>query len=114
MVVAWPVEEIDRLRELYAKGYSFGTIARILKRTRSSVGGKCKSLKLTREAVVKINRHQSKTTTDEGVGRKVLLDLEPHDCRWPYGRSKFTFCAEAVVAGHSYCPKHLAQSRKVL
>jgi GcrA cell cycle regulator len=44
------------------------------------------------------------------VGKpKTLLDLEPHDCRWPIGEPRspdFHFCGEQQAAGRSYCAHH--------
>lgn len=34
----------------------------------------------------------------------VLADLEPGDCRYPYGEGPFTFCGNATTA--SYCDAH--------
>lgn len=36
-----------------------------------------------------------------------LLDLEPHQCRYPYGDTPdITFCGHQVFAGFSYCAPH--------
>lgn len=37
-----------------------------------------------------------------------LIDLEPGDCRYPYGNSDFTFCGHLQVEGSPYCLDHLA------
>ncbi len=37
---------------------------------------------------------------------KSLLELEPGDCRWPYGDNPFTFCGHLSLEGRSYCPAH--------
>jgi len=39
-----------------------------------------------------------------------LLDLEPGECRWPYGDSNFTFCGNPTLDGCSYCHQHFALS----
>lgn len=41
-----------------------------------------------------------------------LLDLCPHDCRYVYGDSPFTFCGQPKLEGSSYCGPHLALSRR--
>lgn len=38
--------------------------------------------------------------------RKVLDDLNPGDCRFPYGDGPFTFCVRPKVDGLSYCADH--------
>jgi len=41
--------------------------------------------------------------------RKQLIELGPHDCRWPYGEpgeADFFFCGGPKVEGRSYCPLH--------
>lgn len=42
-----------------------------------------------------------------------LLDLEPEDCRFPYGGDgqPTTFCAHPRKAGSSYCTPHFALTR---
>lgn len=35
-----------------------------------------------------------------------LLDLEPNDCRYPYGDHEVTFCGHPQANGSSYCLKH--------
>jgi hypothetical protein len=35
-----------------------------------------------------------------------LIDLEPNDCRYPYGYDTVTFCGHPKQAGSSYCVPH--------
>lgn len=35
-----------------------------------------------------------------------LMDLEPSDCRYPYGDGPITFCAHPKMPGSSYCTPH--------
>jgi GcrA cell cycle regulator len=37
---------------------------------------------------------------------KTLRDLEPNDCRYPYGDRIITFCGQPKQEGSSYCPYH--------
>jgi hypothetical protein len=37
---------------------------------------------------------------------KTLLDLEPGDCRYPFGDGPIVFCGSNAVAGSSYCLPH--------
>lgn len=40
-----------------------------------------------------------------------LIDLEPNDCRWPYGDGPgFTFCGQPRFASSHYCGPHTALS----
>lgn len=50
----------------------------------------------------------------EIVPRSVsILDLEPADCRYPYGESpQITFCGHPKMAGFSYCPGHFHLTRR--
>lgn len=43
-----------------------------------------------------------------------LIDLEPNDCRWPYGDSPFTHCGHPQLDGSSYCAAHYMTSIKPL
>jgi GcrA cell cycle regulator len=37
-----------------------------------------------------------------------LIDLEPNDCRYPYGENVITFCGHPKQEGSSYCTPHHA------
>lgn len=39
-----------------------------------------------------------------------LLDLEPAQCRWPYGGGPYTFCGCHAFDGGPYCEPHQALS----
>jgi GcrA cell cycle regulator len=42
-----------------------------------------------------------------------LVDLEPHQCRYPYGEGQsITFCGHAALGGKSYCEPHLQLSTR--
>jgi len=52
----------------------------------------------------------------DDIARKTLVDLEPHDCRFPVGepeRPGFGFCADRAVQGTSYCAGHLDRVSRV-
>lgn len=40
----------------------------------------------------------------------LLIELEPDQCRWPYGDGPFTFCGCAIYEG-SYCHAHAELSK---
>jgi GcrA cell cycle regulator len=39
-----------------------------------------------------------------------LLELEPNQCRWPYGDGPFTFCGHPQLSGFVYCAPHVGLS----
>jgi GcrA cell cycle regulator len=42
-----------------------------------------------------------------------LVDLEPHQCRYPYGEGQsITFCGHAALDGKSYCEPHFQLSTR--
>lgn len=53
----------------------------------------------------KIEAHEMRCTdvVSLGVG---LLDLEPHQCRYPTNDAPFLFCGHAKMGGSSYCAPH--------
>lgn len=118
MAAPWAAEEIGRLRELYAQGYSFGAIGAKLKKTRNAVAGMCSRLNLSRPVFVKKKppikepkpKREKVAVETPKTNYKTLLELEHHDCRWPIGDADFVFCAEPVVEGRPYCAKHCAES----
>lgn len=43
---------------------------------------------------------------------KSLFDLEPNDCRYPYGEGPYTFCGHPKLEGRSYCGPHFGLSAR--
>lgn len=44
-----------------------------------------------------------------------LLELQPAECRWPYGQGPFTFCGCAAIAeNRPYCWAHTRQAKKAI
>jgi GcrA cell cycle regulator len=41
-----------------------------------------------------------------------IIDLEPNDCRYPYGDETVTFCGHPKREGSSYCTPHFALCRE--
>lgn len=45
--------------------------------------------------------------------RRTLMELKPHDCRWPVGfpgTGSFYFCGALALNGQPYCPVHTHRS----
>lgn len=57
-----------------------------------------------------VAQHTSRTGC-QAAARFRLVDLLPHQCRFPFGDPKtdpdFGFCGRRRVQGTSYCPEHL-------
>lgn len=54
-----------------------------------------------------VQREQYKVRCVEIVPRHLsVLDLEPNDCRYPYGDGPITFCGHEKLVGSSYCIAH--------
>ncbi len=43
--------------------------------------------------------------------RLSLTELEPNDCRFPYGDGPFTFCGHPKMEGQSWCESHFHWTR---
>lgn len=127
----WTGELETALRDDWAAGLSASQIARKFGLTRNAVLGKKHRMKLesrarewtTQERLERKRAQHAKherarrarrreeraATYPEPIlyqGRFVpLLELEPGECRFPYGEGPFTFCG--CVASHgSYCAYH--------
>jgi GcrA cell cycle regulator len=56
-----------------------------------------------------VSLEERKLRCVEIVPRNVsLVDLEPNDCRYPYGDNQITFCGHPKMEGSSYCQPHHA------
>ena len=151
----WPQAHSDALRDCFAKGMSFGEIARELnlrfgtRYTRSAVLGRGKRIGLApREPGVRTGfipapasaramgharrraaldwatpskaayeRAEPVTLRCVGVAPRLLplVELEPGDCRYPYGGEKdgegIVFCAHPVRPHSNYCQPHFELTR---
>lgn len=70
-----------------------------------------------RAAAAEMRRESLRTEPDLVIPpkeRRSLLDLEPSECRWPFGSGSkedpFYFCGKEKVAGLPYCPFHSARA----
>ena len=73
-------------------------------RSRKRLRGKIRTIRML-QPTVNVER--------EPRGPVQLVDLEPHHCRWPYGRRlPFTFCGCDRVARSAYCAVHTGESRE--
>jgi len=117
----WTAEEIATLKARWKARAQVKMIARELGKSPGAVKGKAKRLGLTRRekvrprppqqplmapAVYVPDVHYAATGT-----RKTLLQLGPHDCRWPCGHPHeldFAFCGARQLDGRPYCEAHCA------
>jgi GcrA cell cycle regulator len=126
----WIPEQELRLRELVSAGLTGGQIAAKLGGiSRNSVVGKVMRLGLrlsggsnasTRSIEprqIGAPRHRAhkptraeicRLATDQREPRHLsLIDLEPTDCKYPFGEGPFTFCGHPQIEGAPYCAAHL-------
>ena len=125
MKTYWTGERIERLKALWADGYSAAQIAKILSTaprnsvTRSSVLGKVYRLGLgnahrrtsrTRRAIRGPSSPYKPYNLFESTAYGVaFMDLERHHCRWPVD---VQFCGADAVESKPYCSRHLRMAYK--
>lgn len=150
----WPQEHSRALRELHAKGMSYGEIAREMNArfgtayTRNAVLGRGKRMGFAapattrerqppRRLMAKAAHVQARVTAERrapilvapvpraepvqlrcvGISPRLisLVDLEPGDCRYPYGGDTdgdpIVFCGHPRQAGSCYCTPHFHLTR---
>jgi GcrA cell cycle regulator len=67
--------------------------------------GNSNAMRVIRSVVME----QAKLRCVEIVPRHLsLIDLEPNDCRYPYGDDHITFCGHQKMSGSAYCVPHHA------
>lgn len=124
---SWSPKEIERARKLYYEGKTYNAIAEQFGCTRNAIAGICNRFKFERGPKTKKvtpppkkPRSSNKVVTAVAAPPsprpprplssrnklKTLVELEPHDCRWPIGDNEFMFCAEESIEGKPYCLKH--------
>ena len=131
----WTNEEIATLRRLWEAGWSGGRIAHEIGRSRAACMGKLWRLGVFEKTRRKASSRKTKerVTPAKPVWRRIvpeandnqppvkpppkpklpgtlvlLVDLEPHHCRWPVGDPKeMLFCGDAREEARPYCPHHV-------
>lgn len=129
-MISWTQEELTTLQSMRHSGKSAGVIADVLGKTRNAVAGKlhrlglCKPRRKAENRAV-MNGHKSVSVrfgafalaSPRGNGDinkndpakplgVTLIDLQPNDCRWPYGEEHFLFCGHGKAPGSAYCFTH--------
>lgn len=130
----WTEERLTILADFFEAGWSHELMAQALGVSKGAISGKLDRLaeadpkKWTRSAtVIAIRPDRSANAAraeerraqlamtqaiEESVVGVTLLDLEPHQCRWPMAyTTEQTFCGAEKVAGSSYCSDHHDRSR---
>lgn len=132
--IGWTDERVEKLKSLWADGWSAGQIEKELERafSRSAILGKLHHLGMLanknsavtiprrREPVIRSPLINTLAIADRSKSVEVhppesqgvaLLDLENHHCRYPIGDPQerdFHFCGGPadLEQGRSYCPYH--------
>jgi GcrA cell cycle regulator len=132
----WTDEQSKVLIALLAEGKSFAEIAALLNEqfntaySRNAVCGKGFRLQVRAPRKVKASPKPRKRKPVEPVikppprmeeiqlrcvevePRHLTLDqLEPNDCRYPFGDGPFTFCGHGSMEGSPYCVSHFHLTR---
>lgn len=100
----WSEEQINQLRTLFAKDFSYDAIARDVGVTKNALIGKLHRLGLHRDAVMS----RTKTRSSAEVPRKI----DGKGCLFIAGDPKVVwkghdpFCNAARVTGSPYCEEH--------
>jgi GcrA cell cycle regulator len=123
----WTPEEDARLRLLWGTipALPCREIANQIGKTKSSIIGRAHRLDLAkrrqhdmpRAPYVRPTRHHPISPARLVVPKRqppssprrsgaMLLDLEPDQCRWPFGERDYTFCAAEVKPERPYCKAH--------
>ncbi|MCC6598788.1 MAG: gcrA cell cycle regulator family protein [Alphaproteobacteria bacterium] len=125
--MSWTDERVALLKRLWCEGKTAAEIAKELGDvSRNAVIGKAHRLKLSnrvspiqqnKKPVTPANKPQvqaavpktPKTPAQDNRQGIPLIDLKPHECRWPIGDPKeagFGFCSGAALVGLPYCSEH--------
>lgn len=114
----WNDEKVQKLRQLWADGFSGSEIAKKLKTTRSAILGKARRLQLSNRvlgakkksgpkniAVVKKEPEPKR----QAYFFDALMALKDGLCHYPIGhvdKPEFRFCLAPALAHKPYCSEH--------
>jgi GcrA cell cycle regulator len=120
----WDDAKVTELHRLFNEGYSASLIGAAMGMTRNAIIGKLSRLGLTMKngfarkvngTTKSVTYRQTHEAPQQRKERPVadvvplhvdLLDLQPGQCRFPYGDGPFTFCGCPSSNGLSYCEPH--------
>jgi GcrA cell cycle regulator len=114
----WTSERKRKLEKMVIGGYTDVEIAVELKTTKRAVQDQRGRQQMQRRAM-RHRRHAPKQWTPRkptpalptGIFKtKTLLELDPEDCRWPFGdprEKNFCFCAAPRLFDGPYCATHV-------
>lgn len=111
----WTPDQEELLRKLVIeKQYSSSQCADEMKRSRNSIIGKARAMKLElylhldpneKPSEKKMKYRELDVFMGDVINYKHILDAKENDCRWPYGEKSEYCCGKPKVIG-SYCQKH--------
>jgi GcrA cell cycle regulator len=122
-IVKWPIEHDNALRKFFTTGMSFSRIAAAINArfptasySRNAAIGRAQriGLKQAEKPTPKIRQlftpEEIQLRCDEIVPRNLtVIELEPNDCRYPYGHKDFLFCGHPRANDEAfYCALHLS------
>lgn len=142
MTVKWTDTQVKRAGQMIRNGKTFSEIADAFKTTRSAIASLCKrknlretpftdSDRIARGIARKKSRQENQKKQEAplaalnaifvplkpgtvGASGRAVLNLKPHDCRWPIGDPRaenFRFCGKDRDIGVPYCTQHQMVSR---
>lgn len=108
----WTDDMTTKLREMHARGDSYGIIAAELGLNRNAVAGKCKRLGLKfngqveRRSLAPVSRPRPRKVAAVVSLGLSFNELRRGTCKFPHGdRGSFSFCGHATD-GSTYCEYH--------
>ena len=117
----WTDERLDKLKKLWAEGWSISQIGEALGVSRNAIAGKAHRMGLPKRPspISKSKTEKAKPVNDkEEQDLPLRLELRQLEwsrskCCWPTGDPKkngFVFCGDAVVPGKPYCLSHCQEA----
>ena len=117
----WTDERLDKLKKLWAEGWSISQIGEALGVSRNAIAGKAHRMGLPKRPspISKTKTEKGKPLNDKGEQDLPLrlelrqLEWSRSKCCWPTGDPKkngFAFCGDTVVPGKPYCLPHCQEA----
>ena len=103
----WTQERIDKLLALRESGLTASQIAKKLDTTRNAILGQVNRLGLSKSSRKGYKPEKRPTVIVREF--KLLMDLKPRECRFPFGDpndADFSFCGEPSLKHMPYCREH--------
>ena len=105
-ILVWGSVDLNKLKELAARGLSAGEMAIAMRRSRNTIIGKCWRNDIKIGERQGIPHPWAKRIANKAGDNLPLADAQLRNCRWINGDPRNMMCCGKKTFSGYYCPEH--------